>query len=106
MDLEFLDALNDEWQPVSKPILMAWMAFYGLFLIYILSSGQFVITDYIFVPIHEGGHLLFRWFGETLYMLGGTLLQLGVPLALGVISSSSDRFLAQSSRLSSFSRTS
>ncbi|MDE3110440.1 MAG: hypothetical protein KGL02_10930, partial [Acidobacteriota bacterium] len=34
-------------------------------------------------PIHEGGHLLFRFFGwEFLYVSGGTLLQLGVPLLL------------------------
>jgi hypothetical protein len=39
--------------------------------------------DLVFIPIHEGGHLLFRFFGEFLAVAGGTLLQLGVPLMLG-----------------------
>ena len=29
--------------------------------------------------IHEGGHLLFLWFGNTLQLLGGSILQLFVP---------------------------
>ena len=40
--------------------------------------------DGVFVPIHEGGHLLFRFFGEFLNIAGGTLLQLGVPVALAI----------------------
>lgn len=41
--------------------------------------------DLVFVPIHEGGHLLFSWFGSMwLIVTGGTLLQLGVPLALAI----------------------
>ena len=34
------------------------------------------------VPLHEGGHLLFRMFGwELLHVVGGTLLQLFAPVA-------------------------
>jgi hypothetical protein len=37
------------------------------------------------LPLHEGGHLLFRWFGEGfLHAFGGTLLQLFAPLAAAV----------------------
>lgn len=42
------------------------------------------MIDLVFVPIHEGGHLLFRWFGEFLAVAGGTILQLAAPLMLGV----------------------
>lgn len=85
MRFEFMDALEEEWQPVSKPALMGWLGFYGVFLLYALTRKDgFVFTDYIFVPIHEGGHLLFSWLGVTLGIMGGTLLQLGVPLALAV----------------------
>ena len=28
--------------------------------------------DLVFVPIHEGGHLLFRFFGMTIAVAGGT----------------------------------
>ncbi len=82
---EFLQPLQEEWQPLAKPARLAWLAFYGLFLGYALThSNQFLLTDYIFLPIHEGGHLLFGWLGQTLGIMGGTLLQLGVPLALAV----------------------
>jgi len=40
--------------------------------------------DLVFVPIHEGGHLLFGYFGQWLMVAGGTLLQLFVPFALVV----------------------
>jgi hypothetical protein len=32
--------------------------------------------------VHEGGHNLFGWFGPTLYLWGGTLLQWMVPFLL------------------------
>jgi hypothetical protein len=38
--------------------------------------------DVVFIPIHEGGHLLFRFFGEFISVAGGTFLQLAVPLML------------------------
>lgn len=85
MEFEFLDALNEDWQPVSRRALTAWLLFYGGFMLYTLTNkGGFLITDYIFLPIHEGGHLLFRWFGDVPMVMGGTLLQLLVPLSLAV----------------------
>jgi hypothetical protein len=79
----FLDVLEAEWEPVSKWAVAGWLAFCTLFL-YQVARGQGILLmiDLVFVPIHEGGHLLFQWFGETLHILGGTLLQLFVPLAL------------------------
>ncbi|HEV2205748.1 MAG TPA: hypothetical protein VGR36_04380, partial [Candidatus Acidoferrales bacterium] len=41
--------------------------------------------DLVFVPVHEGGHLLFRFFGEFLMVAGGTLLQLGAPAMLAAV---------------------
>lgn len=85
MAFDLLEALSEPWQPVSRVALRAWLVFYTLFLAYVFSRRDgFLITDYIFLPIHEGGHLLFGWFGHTLGILGGTLLQLGVPLALAL----------------------
>jgi len=37
------------------------------------------------VPIHEFGHILFRPFGEFMMLLGGSLLQAGLPLVFGGI---------------------
>ena len=56
-----------------------------LFLLYALTDRSgYLLVDYVFVPIHEGGHLLFSYFGHTLMVAGGTLLQLGVPLMLAL----------------------
>jgi hypothetical protein len=40
--------------------------------------------DGVFVPIHEGGHLVFRFFGEFISVAGGTFLQLFAPFALAM----------------------
>lgn len=37
------------------------------------------------LAIHEGGHLLFGWFGELAGIAGGTILQLAAPLIAGAI---------------------
>jgi hypothetical protein len=79
----FLEPLEDGWQRVSVAALIVACAFYGLFLLQAAQgSGALLMMDLVFIPIHEGGHLLFRFFGEFLMVAGGTLLQLGVPLTL------------------------
>ena len=83
--VEFLERLKEDWEPISKLTSVAWTVFYLLFLVYAaVNNGKFLLPDYVFLPIHEGGHLLFGWFGETLGVMGGTLLQLFVPLAIAV----------------------
>ncbi len=85
MDWEFLEAFEEEWKPVSKIALIAWLVFYGLFLLYALRArGGFLLIDNVNLIVHEGGHLLFGWLGSTLGLWGGTLLELLVPLALTV----------------------
>jgi hypothetical protein len=81
--LPFLEVLEDDWRPVSRAILIVASAFYLLFLYQAArGSGVLLMMDLVFVPIHEGGHLLFRFFGEFLAVAGGTILQLSVPLML------------------------
>ena len=63
--------------------LIAWVAFYALFLAYAFSAhGAYLFIDSANLIVHEGGHLLFGWFGRTLGLWGGTLLQWTVPLLL------------------------
>jgi hypothetical protein len=77
--------LKIEWKPVSRAQLVAWGAFYSILVLYLaLHWGQLTLLDNVHLPIHEGGHLLFGWFGETLGLWGGTLLQLLVPALLAV----------------------
>jgi hypothetical protein len=82
---EFLAAFREEWEPVSKTAGWAWIAVYVLFLLYAIAHrGTSLFIDVVFVPIHEGGHLFFGWFGQTIGVAGGTIFQLGVPLAVGL----------------------
>jgi hypothetical protein len=84
--LPFLDPLEDDWETVPLTALILASAFYGLFLIQAArGTGTLLMMDLVFIPIHEGGHLLFRFFGEFLMVCGGTLLQLGVPLMLATV---------------------
>jgi hypothetical protein len=72
-----------EWKPVSRLQLACWLVFYGLLMLYLaLHWGQLTLLDNVHLPIHEGGHLLFGWFGEAIGVWGGTLLQLLVPALL------------------------
>jgi hypothetical protein len=82
--LPFLDPLAEDWQTVPRAALILASAFYLLFLYQAARGrGALLLIDLVFIPIHEGGHLLFRFFGwQFLYVAGGTLLQLGVPLML------------------------
>jgi hypothetical protein len=81
--LPFLEALEEPWDPTPKAALVAWLVFYCLFLYQAARGGTFPqLMDGVFVPIHEGGHLLFRFLGEFVSIAGGTILQLLVPILL------------------------
>ncbi len=78
-----LGSLNHSWRPFPRWAAGAWLAFYALFLFQLArGSGFLPMIDLVFVPIHEGGHLLFGYLGHGFMVAGGTLLQLLVPLAL------------------------
>jgi hypothetical protein len=72
-----------DWRPTSRYSVAARLVFYVGFLIYAFSQhGAFLFIDLANLVVHEGGHLLFGWFGPTLGLWGGTLLQWLVPLLL------------------------
>src|SRR5579885_2056428 len=86
---EYLDAFRDAsgaarpWKPLPRWAVAAWLAFYCWFLFYAFSQhGGFLFIDNANLIVHEGGHALFGWFGATLGLWGGTLLQWLVPLLL------------------------
>lgn len=84
--MESLDELvHPDWRPLSRPAVVAWVVFYALFLLYAFAhNGQCLFIDLANLIVHEGGHLLFGWFGQTLGLWGGTILQWSVPLGLAV----------------------
>jgi hypothetical protein len=74
---------REPWHPLPRWAIAAWLAFYLLFLIYAFRMhGAFLFIDSANLVVHEGGHLLFGWFGKTLGLWGGTILQWLVPLLL------------------------
>ena len=74
-----------EWKPVSNAALIGWLAFYALFLLYAFTDKEgFLIIDNANLVVHESGHLLFGWFGPTIGLWGGTLMELLVPLLLAI----------------------
>jgi hypothetical protein len=88
---EHLDSILDqlrpaeEWQPVSRLAIASWLAFYCCFLIYAFrADGGYLLIDSANLVVHEGGHMLFSWFGPTLCLWGGTVLQWLVPLTLAI----------------------
>ena len=67
--------LAQEWRPTSRYSVAAWLVFYVVFLFYAFSKhGAFLFIDLANLVVHEGGHLLFGWFGPTLGLWGGTIL--------------------------------
>ena len=74
---------NRPWKPLSRPAIAAWLVFYLGFLAYALAArGAFLFVDGAYLVVHESGHNLFGWFGPTLGLWGGTLLQWLVPFLL------------------------
>jgi hypothetical protein len=83
--LPFLSALEDDWQPVPRYALIGWSIFYAFVLYELLSGGDFPkYMDGVFVPVHEGGHIIFGWFGQFIAVAGGTFLQLAAPAMLAI----------------------
>ena len=74
---------EEPWKPLSRLAVVAWLVFYAGFLAYAFSEqGGFLFIDSANLVVHEGGHNLFGWFGPTLGLWGGTLLQWLVPFLL------------------------
>ena len=79
------EAVEEPWQGVSRPALIGWLCFYGLVLLLALTDDDgFLFIDNANLIVHEAGHLLFSYLGETLALWGGTLFELLVPAALAV----------------------
>ncbi len=65
-----------------RTLLTVILAVYGLRCL--STPGEYRWLDSLDLAIHETGHLLFGFAGETLMLLGGTLFQLVIPAAFVV----------------------
>jgi len=74
-----------QWQPLTRGPFIGWSIFYVLLLLFLgVNFRELTLLDNVHLPIHEGGHLLFGYLGDTLGLWGGTILQLLVPALLAV----------------------
>lgn len=64
-----------------KKIFALCLVPYAFWLVF---AYGFHFIDWLNLFIHEGGHFLFTFFGEWLHVLGGTLFQLFVPIAIAI----------------------
>jgi hypothetical protein len=77
------EILDEPWRPVSTSTLAVASAGFALLFLLALTSeqGWIPLLDGVNLLFHEAGHPLFGLFGwEALTVLGGTLMQLLVPL--------------------------
>ncbi|GMU87486.1 MAG: hypothetical protein AMXMBFR48_27270 [Ignavibacteriales bacterium] len=50
--------------------------------IYFLYERSYTLLDYFHLVVHEAGHILLGFFGELIMFLGGTLMQIIIPVLL------------------------
>ena len=64
------------WVPsiIITPITIYWC----------VNRGNYGLMDNIDLVIHEAGHVFFSLFGKFIYTLGGTLMQVIIPLIIAV----------------------
>jgi hypothetical protein len=76
--------MNSSLSPKKDALekFIPWIASIILFpvlLFYLLNRGDFTFLDYLNLLIHEGGHGIFRVFGDFIYTAGGTIMQMLLP---------------------------
>ena len=59
------------------------LGFQAPFVLWVYDLVEVIDTINLF--IHEAGHLFFRLFGHTMYILGGSIAQCLLPLALAIV---------------------
>ena len=58
------------------------LSFAGIY--FLINRGSYTFLDLIDLFIHEPGHLIFGLFGEFVQFLGGTLMQIILPLGIAI----------------------
>lgn len=56
-----------------------------IFLAYLRDPDHSSIFDGLNLVVHEAGHMFFYWFGELPGMAGGTVFEVGIPMAVGYV---------------------
>lgn len=75
-------------EKLKELIIDYWLSYLLSFAaIYFLTNrGSYTFLDFVDLLIHEPGHLIFGIFGDFVQFLGGSLMQIILPLSIGVYS--------------------
>lgn len=65
-----------------KAAFTAALAIYAI--VIAADPAEYRFLDRVDLIAHEAGHMLFRWFGEFMMVIGGTIGQILVPAAITV----------------------
>jgi hypothetical protein len=91
---DLLETINLWTFRTGKYVVIGIMGFFFFYMVNKRSSWCFL--DYVNLPFHEFGHILFGPLGETVQFMGGTISQLMWPLILLVYFIRRRDFLASS----------
>ena len=67
---------------VVKGIVL--LAFAGYVLRSLLNPSLYVLLDYANLALHEGGHVFFSPFGDVMTIMGGSLMQVLMPIGIAI----------------------
>lgn len=70
---------NETFWEKFRPWLVSFLLL-PVMIFYIQNKGEFTFVDYFNLLVHEGGHGIFSFFGKFIHALGGTLMQIILPL--------------------------
>ncbi|MCX8056710.1 MAG: hypothetical protein N3F03_03755 [Ignavibacteria bacterium] len=75
------------FERVKEHLKNYWFGYllFSLGLYFISIRGTYTFIDFIDLLIHEPGHLIFGLFGNFIQFLGGTLMQILLPLSMAII---------------------
>ncbi len=78
---------TEAWAPGRDPWsrILLLLILLPILLAYLGNPLHSSIFDGLNLVVHEAGHMFFFWFGEFLGMAGGTIFELAIPLAVGVL---------------------
>ena len=66
---------------MTRRIRLAVIVSIGVYVIWLALAYRYHFLDGVNLLVHEAGHMILAPFGQIMSVLGGTLLQLAVPLA-------------------------
>lgn len=76
--MDYINKIKNSNISLTKAFLVVIISLYMFYYIATLSDWHFI--DNVNLIFHEAGHTIFSFFGEFINILGGTLMQILIPI--------------------------